>query len=643
MNIDYSRLSRDEDKANYISIENQKKIIQRYTEENGIVIDKSFEDDGYSGYTMDRPAFNEIKYLIDSNMVDTLIAKDLSRIGRHNANVLLFLERAKAHNVRVILIDDNYDSSKDSDDMIGIKTWFNERYVVDGSRKVRRALGVMQETASLVGQVPYGYVKDDFVKNAYHVDPDAAIYVQKIFELYANGAGYLKVAKIMTEMGAPTPNAMYARRQQEKGLSSKRPISKTWTVDMIRRMVTNDFYIGTLRTKKGETKGINGKKKRREKEEHCIFENAHPPIISKELFNLVQELNEKRSKGNGYKGTRKYENPYAGLLVCGDCGRGLTVNNYNKDGITAYACRNYRENGKDFCSAHSIKMQELNIIVKDYLYLCRGALKEIIESLDSILKEQVKQATGKDNRLNVLEKNIEATKLELKTIMERKIKDITSNPSMADIVSEMYDKMQEEKMMAIDSMQKQIKEYENIDKSKSEIKRNFKSALEVFDSILKADEFTHRQINTIINNIYVYEDNVVEIQLKGELKSIFKDQVMIRMSKEERMKLNIINYITNVSAFGMTKLIAEIRKNDSISHDNLKSILDQFIEKGYVIEVEKNKRNNTLPPYICVEERDKMIDGFEIRTDMCSIHRWSNVGTSLETLSKMSTWIQRYI
>ena len=93
----------------------------------------------------------------------------------------------------------------------------------------------------------------------------------------------------------------------------------------------------------------------------------------------------------------------------------------------------------------------------------------------------------------------------------------------------------------------------------------------------------------------------------------------------------------------MTKLIAEIRKNDSISHDNLKSILDQFIEKGYVIEVEKNKRNNTLPPYICVKERDKMIDGFEIRTDMCSIHRWSNVGTSLETLSKMSTWIQRYI
>ena len=108
MNLDYSRLSRDEDKAHYTSIENQKKIIQRYAKEKGITIDKSFEDDGYSGYTMDRPAFNEIMHLIDENRVDVLIAKDLSRLGRHNANVLLFLERAKVHGVRIILVDDNY-------------------------------------------------------------------------------------------------------------------------------------------------------------------------------------------------------------------------------------------------------------------------------------------------------------------------------------------------------------------------------------------------------------------------------------------------------------------------------------------------------------------------------------------------------
>lgn len=640
MNIDYSRLSRDEDKAHYTSIENQKKIIQKYAADKGIVIDKSFEDDGYSGYTMDRPSFNEVKHLIDENMVDILIAKDLSRLGRHNANVLLFLERAKKHGVRVILVDDNYDSATDSDDMIGIKTWMNERHVVEGSRKVRNALSIMQETAALVGQVPYGYIKDAFVKNTYHVDPDSAVYVKNIFEMYANGDGYLKIAKKMTEMNAPTPNMMYAQHRAEKGLSSKKPISTTWSVDMVKRIITNDFYIGTLRTRKSEKIEINGLKKRLSKDKHYVFEDAHPAIVPKELFNFVQELNAKRSNSNNYKGVRKYDNPYAGLLMCGDCGRGLTVNGYGKNEITAYACRNYRENGKDFCSSHKINKNELNLLIKDYLCLCKGALKEMIESLDSILKEHVRQSNGMDNRIKVLEKNINTAKLELKMIMERKTKEMSANSSMADIISEMYDKMQMEKMISIDTMQAQIKEYENMDKSKSEIKRNFKTAMEVFDSIIKSKKITNRQLNTIIDKIIVYEDGAIEINLKGELGAIFKDEVMVRMSKEDRIKRLMIDYITNVSAFGMIKIINKIREHDSISYDTMRNILQQFIDKGYVVET--NSKENRMP-YVCVATKKDMLDGFNICTDLVTIYSVCNVGATLKTISRISTWIQRYM
>lgn len=104
MNLAYERLSRDDEKTKYVSIENQRMIIEKYAKENGIVIDKHFEDDGFSGHTMDRPDFNELKHLVDEGLVDIIIAKDLSRIGRHNANVLLFLERLKEHNVRIILL-----------------------------------------------------------------------------------------------------------------------------------------------------------------------------------------------------------------------------------------------------------------------------------------------------------------------------------------------------------------------------------------------------------------------------------------------------------------------------------------------------------------------------------------------------------
>ena len=69
------------------------------------------------------------------------------------------------------------------------------------------------------------------------------------------------------------------------------------------------------------------------KEEWIIVENTHEPIIDKELFNLAQDLNTKRGEESHYKGQRQYNNPYAGLLMCGDCGRALTIAHYNKGEI----------------------------------------------------------------------------------------------------------------------------------------------------------------------------------------------------------------------------------------------------------------------------------------------------------------------
>ena len=60
MNVGYVRLSRDDDKRNYVSIENQKLIINQYAAERNIVIDRWYEDDGVSGYIFDRPVFNQL-------------------------------------------------------------------------------------------------------------------------------------------------------------------------------------------------------------------------------------------------------------------------------------------------------------------------------------------------------------------------------------------------------------------------------------------------------------------------------------------------------------------------------------------------------------------------------------------------------
>ena len=107
MNAGYVRLSRDDDKRNYVSIENQKLIINQFAAESNMVIDRWYEDDGVSGYKFDRPGFNQLMEDLDKD-VDRVFVKDFSRLGRHNAKVLLLLDDFQERGKQLIVIDDNY-------------------------------------------------------------------------------------------------------------------------------------------------------------------------------------------------------------------------------------------------------------------------------------------------------------------------------------------------------------------------------------------------------------------------------------------------------------------------------------------------------------------------------------------------------
>ena len=160
MNAGYVRLSRDDDKRNYVSIENQKLIINQFAAESNMVIDRWYEDDGVSGYKFDRPGFNQLMEDLDKD-VDRVFVKDFSRLGRHNAKVLLLLDDFQERGKQLIVIDDNYDSMQADDDTIGIKTWYNERYVKDTSKKIKRALGARQKEGTLMTQPPFGYKRNE--------------------------------------------------------------------------------------------------------------------------------------------------------------------------------------------------------------------------------------------------------------------------------------------------------------------------------------------------------------------------------------------------------------------------------------------------------------------------------------------------
>ena len=89
----YERLSRDDDLSGESnSITNQKKYLEDYAQKNGYTNIRHFTDDGYSGVNFNRPGFQAMISEIEAGNVETLIVKDMSRLGRNYLQVGFYTE-----------------------------------------------------------------------------------------------------------------------------------------------------------------------------------------------------------------------------------------------------------------------------------------------------------------------------------------------------------------------------------------------------------------------------------------------------------------------------------------------------------------------------------------------------------------------
>ena len=133
----YYRLSRDEDKE-LNSLTNQKNILVEYAENNGYtVIGESF-DDNVSGMHFNREGIEKIYDEVEKKTIDAVIVKDLSRLGRHKTQTALFIDYLREHDVRVLSVTENIDTSNEDDElMVGFKGIFNDMYCRDISKKIR--------------------------------------------------------------------------------------------------------------------------------------------------------------------------------------------------------------------------------------------------------------------------------------------------------------------------------------------------------------------------------------------------------------------------------------------------------------------------------------------------------------------------
>jgi len=248
----YIRLSRmDGDNLESDSVVNQRKLLNDFIDEqDDFIAMEEFIDEDWTGTNFERPGFQRMLREIETGNINCVIVKDLSRFGRNYIEAGKYLEHTfPAHNCRVISVIDELDSFKDTDAALGlmvrIKNLIHDHNSQDISKKVRETKNMLRSEGKYISQAPFGYKKDPNDRYKLVIDEEAAPIVQKIFSMYLEGMGTVRIAQRLNELGIMT-RADYIKTgsiYKSDNVASNR---KGWRPNGIRKMLSNKAYIGAV-------------------------------------------------------------------------------------------------------------------------------------------------------------------------------------------------------------------------------------------------------------------------------------------------------------------------------------------------------------------------------------------------------------
>lgn len=526
----YLRLSREDeltkDKNSY-SIETQRLIINKFLASHpDIEVVDFYIDDGFSGTNMERPGYKRLKEDFENRKINCIIIKDLSRLARNNeeAGKLIFVV-FPFYGIRFISVNDKVDSYLDPKSVnnisIQFKNLMNDEYSRDLSKKVKSARLTRQKRGEFLGSfAPYGYDKDPNDHHRLIIDPIAAEVVKLIYKKFLAGATFAEIASYLSLHEILTP-CMYKRSRGMKLYNSANNNFIMWRNSTIRTILQDEVYTGTLvqgRHKKVSYKG--NKFMAVDKADWLRFENAHGAIISKEDFDKVQEIIQKRKKPAP---NTKPKNIFVGLVFCGECGHAMGISSLKEySTYQAVYCKYYRTE-KAYCSRKRVKTS----VLTDIIIIALNQYLRFYFSLQDLIKMLNKQS----------EKMLPQSQ---KSELEKKLMDLREEKKNLyfQLKSELISRAQYEKDRAVcDSRILEIEtRLNNIDENifvNKEIENN--NFIKLFKKHKKFTKLNREIMETFVKKITIYSSKSIEIEWK------FKDDLfdLVNLAQEKGIELTM--------------------------------------------------------------------------------------------------------
>ena len=342
-----------------VSIENQYELLSKFVMLNGWTEVKSYRDDGYSGGNFQRPGFLEMLEDARHGLINLILVKDLSRLGRDFVEVGRYTDVIfPSLGCRFVSVLDCLDTEGDNTDMLHFRSLMNDYHLKDLSGKIKSVLHAkMRSGQYIAAYAPYGYRKSEEDRHRLVIDEEAAAVVRRMFELRRTGMAYGKIAGVLNGEGILSPRWYWA----VKCGSGSCKYAKLWMYATVRNVLTNEVYTGTLvQNQTGSRSYKDSTMICKPESEWIRHEEAHEAIISPEVWAAVQEVNREKALISANNAPPK---PFlfTGKLICADCKAPLQGNRETrrrKNGTSkryvSYFCSRYTSSGHGACSRHTI-------------------------------------------------------------------------------------------------------------------------------------------------------------------------------------------------------------------------------------------------------------------------------------------------
>ena len=526
----YCRLSQEDySSGESNSIENQKYILQKYAEENSLVPYQFYVDDGYSGVYFDRPGFKAMMNDVEAGLIETIITKDLSRLGRDHVQVGMYTENIfPSKGIRFIAVADGYDTADPNSNSAAVAPFYNiinEYWVRQTSQKVRASCKAKADRGEWVGtKPPYGYMKDPAAPTKHLVpNPETAPVVRRIFDLFTSGMKYSEIAAILEKDRVYNPSYYYYVKTGKEivPVDKKRPYY--WSARTITDILDNDAYIGNTTSLRTEVLSFKVHKRlKNPPEKQVVTKNTHEAIVSKEIWEIAQKLRSSRRRftKTGYKSI------FAGLVCCADCGAKLNCrSSRTNNGVSYYfICSSYRSKKGTPCTIHTISEKALHELtlqaINAVTSAARGCEKEFKEfAAQAEEKELRKTAAANQNKL----KKSSAKLNEIAKIIKSLYKDKVSGV----IDSETFKALSSDFTAEKKALEAEISDLEAEAASAKNKLEGASRFIELAKKYTNIPELNIEIVNAFIEKIIVHErvkgaDNKVTQEIEFEFKGIGK-------------------------------------------------------------------------------------------------------------------------